>query len=204
MKLYTSPTSPFGRKAVMTALELGLMDRIERIRPDLQNPTAAFLAASPLCKIPALASDDGRSIVDSPVICEYLCSLVPGATLFPEAGQARWDALVQQALADGVMDAVILRRQERSRPAGQQLADREARQVSKIAHAMAALDRDAAAGRMDGSLTIGQIAVVAAAGYLDFRLPEEDWRADHPALAAVVARLQDRPSVRETVPADAA
>src|SRR3546814_19088642 len=60
-------------------------------------------AANPVKKIPALVTDDGMTLFDSPVICEYLDSLSSGAKMFPH-GKARWEALRLQAAADGMLE----------------------------------------------------------------------------------------------------
>src|SRR5580693_8379351 len=98
MKLRYSPTSPFVRKVTVAAYELGLDSRIERI-PTAVAPTKRnddVVRENPLVKIPALTTDDGLVIYDSPVICEYLDTLHGGAKLFPAAGKARWIALRQR------------------------------------------------------------------------------------------------------------
>ena len=109
MKLCYSPTSPYVRKVVVTAMETGLEPGIERIANNVWDPATDIAATNPLGKVPALTTDDGAVLFDSPVICEYLDSLHDGAKLFPAAGPARWRALRQQALCDGILDAGILR-----------------------------------------------------------------------------------------------
>ena len=111
MKLFYSSHSPFVRKVRVTAAVLGLDDRIEIVEtpttPVATDP--AVVAANPLGKIPALTTDDGETLYDSRVICEYLISLAGNETLLPSGGPARWAALRLQALADGLMEAAILR-----------------------------------------------------------------------------------------------
>ena len=50
--------------------------------------------------------------------------------------------------------------------------------------------------------TLADIAVGCALGYLDFRFPALDWRARHDNLARLQAKLMQRPSFTETMPAD--
>jgi len=99
MKLYYSVASPFVRKVLMTALELGVADRIDRVTTDAWTATEGLPQDNPLCKVPTLVLEDGTPLFDSPVICEYLNSLADGA-LFPPDGPRRWTALRLQALAD--------------------------------------------------------------------------------------------------------
>src|SRR5689334_5968404 len=118
MKLRFSPTSPYVRKVMMVIHELGLTDRVQLETTDAWSPTTTLPTTNPLGKVPALVLDDGSALFDSPVIAEYLDSLPGGGTapLFPASGPARWTALRQQALADGICDAAILRRLEGNRP----------------------------------------------------------------------------------------
>ncbi|HJV69402.1 glutathione S-transferase C-terminal domain-containing protein, partial [Ideonella sp.] len=44
------------------------------------------------------------------------------------------------------------------------------------------------------------IAVGCALGYLDFRYPQIDWRADHPNLHKLYDKLAARPSFVDTAP----
>ena len=119
MKLRYSLTSPYVRKVVVCALELGIDGRIERIATNTADPANGLAADNPLAKVPALITDDVGPLYDSPVICEYLDSLQGAPKLHP-AGAARWPALRRQALADGMLDAAILRRLEEMRPKGEQ------------------------------------------------------------------------------------
>src|ERR1700687_5264119 len=107
MRLRYSPTSPFVRKVMVVALETGLVERIERITTIVAptKPNEEVARENPLVKLPALTTDDGLVLYDSPVICEYLDTLHSGATVFPASGKARWIALRQQALGDGMLDA---------------------------------------------------------------------------------------------------
>ena len=114
MKLYHSTTSPYVRKVMVVAIELGLADRIELV-PAKVSPvvrTAPVIADNPLGKLPTLVADDGMVIFDSRVIVEHLDALAGGGRLIPASGAARWRALTDQALADGILDAALLERYE--------------------------------------------------------------------------------------------
>ncbi len=201
MKLCYSATSPFVRKVVVAAIELGLDGRIERQPTSAWDPATRLVEINPLSKVPALVTDSGEALYDSPVICEYLDSL-GGGKLFPAAGAARWAALRQQALADGIMDAGVSARMEMQRPAEKQSADWAARQKAAIRRALDALEAEAAA--LNGALTIGQVAVGCALGYLDFRYEADEWRKGRPKLAAWYDGFARRPSMSTTVPKDPA
>ncbi len=199
MKLRYSPTSPYVRKVLVTAIELGLDKRIERVLNSTLDPNSD----NPLGKVPALIMDDGEVLYDSPVICEYLDSLHQGAKLIPAEGPARWRALRQQALCDGIADAAILRMLEtRRRPEALRWPDSIAQQSGKVSRALDRLEAEVA--HLEGALTIGQIATGCTLEYLDFRFGDEDWRPAHPKLAAWQATFAKRPAMGKTVPKDPA
>ncbi len=204
MKLRYSPTSPYVRKVMVVALETGLAERIERIAttvaPTKLNDEVA--RENPLVKVPALTTDDGLVLYDSPVICEYLDTLHEGAKLFPASGKARWIVLRQQALGDGILDAAILTRYEVLRPKEYQWQDWIDAQMRKVRGALAALEIEAEQGGLEGALTIGQITVGCALGYLDFRFDSEGWRDRHRRLGAWFDEFMKRKAMQLTVPRD--
>ena len=199
MQMYSSPTSPFARKARVTAHELGLDARITLINISLSpvNPHRELRAHNPLGKLPALITDAGETLYDSPVICEYLDTLAGGGRIFPASGPARWTALRRQALADGLTDATVLVRYETAaRPTTLQWQEWIEGQFLKVRTALDALETEDLGGAFD----IGAISVACALGYLDFRFPEERWRETRPRLAAWHAALSERPSLASTRP----
>src|SRR5450432_1079384 len=107
MKLYWPASSPFARKVVVAAHEVGLGDRLELtfLRPTPTKANPLLSKDNPLSKIPVLILDDGTALFDSPVICEYLDSLHQGPKLVPASGGARWRTLKLQALCDGILDS---------------------------------------------------------------------------------------------------
>jgi glutathione S-transferase len=206
MKLRYSPTSPYVRKVMVVALETGLAERIERIATTVAptKPNEEVARENPLVKVPALTTDDGLVLYDSPVICEYLDTQHGGAKLFPASGKARWMALRQQALGDGILDAAILGRYEILRPKENQWQDWIDAQLRKVRGALAALEMEVEAGELGGPLTIGLITVGCALGYLDFRYASEDWRSRQRRLAVWFDEFSQRKSMQLTVPKDPA
>ena len=200
MKLYLNPASPFARKVRISALELGLAERIELIEVSLSpvQPHHGLRSHNPLGKIPALLTEADEALYDSPVICEYLDALAGGDRLWPAAGAARWRALRRQALADGLAEAAILMRYELViRPEALRWSEWLDGQRLKVRTALDALEAEP----LDGPFDIGAISIVCALEYLEFRFPEERWREGRPQLAAWHERLRRRPSVASTRPA---
>ncbi|UKJ74613.1 glutathione S-transferase N-terminal domain-containing protein [Azospirillum brasilense] len=198
MKLRWSPTSPYVRKVAMVLIECGLDSAVEKQVTNAWAPDTDLPADNPLGKVPALILDDGSALYDSPVIAEYLDTLHDGPRLFPASGPARWTALRQQALADGICDAAILRRLELQRPDGERSESWADRQRRAVARALDVLEAEAPA--LDGTLTIGTLSILVALGYLDFRFGHEHWRVGRPELAAWFASASDLDSFRRTAP----
>ena len=211
MKLFFGSASPFVRKVMVAAIETKLEGRLElkKLGPlSAAKPTPELAAVNPLAKIPTLVLDDGRTIVDSRVICEYLDSLHDGPKLFPAIGEARWRALTRAAWADGLLEAAIAARIERSRAAELQSPDWIAGQMGKATRTLDVLEHQTEkAGLPNGlagpaSIDVGDVGVGCALGFLDFRMPDLAWRQARPALARWFGELSQRRSMRLTVPAD--
>jgi len=201
MKLRYSPTSPYVRKVIVLALERGLDKKIERL-PTVTSPVAPDAALSkdnPLIKVPAMTLKNGITLFDSPVVCEYLDTLHKGAKLFPASGARRWKALRQQAIGDGLLDAALLVRYEVAvRPENLRWKEWIDGQMRKIAQTLDVLEREA--GDLAGGLTIGQITIGCALGYLDFRFADMGWRKTRPKLAAWFEKFSKRKSMQATMP----
>lgn len=201
MKLRFSATSPYVRKVVVTAMEAGLGDRIEKVETNVWDPATDIAEDNPLGKVPALTTDDGTVLCDSPVICEHLDSLNSGQKLIPAEGPARWQALNLQALADGIMDGAVGQVIEtKQRPEALRWDGWIERQKGKIGRALDTLEAKAADGSLGGEVTVGSIAVGCALAYLDFRFAGDDWRSSHPALAGWFEGFSQRPSMQASQP----
>ncbi|WP_298727712.1 glutathione S-transferase [uncultured Ferrovibrio sp.] len=201
MKLYYSPTSPYVRKVTALAMETGLDAKIERVpvttTPVEQSPDLAN--ANPLVKVPALVTDEGLHLFDSRVICEYLDGLHQGPKFFP-TGAARWIALREQALGDGLLDAALLVRYEGFlRPEDKRWTAWSDGQMKKLRGALAEIEK--LAPSFGNRVDIGTVTIACALGYLDFRYAHLDWRKDYPQAAAWAATFFERPSLKATVPA---
>jgi glutathione S-transferase len=202
MKLRYSPTSPYVRKVIVAAIEVGVEGRIEVVPTDPWDPETDLPDDNPLGKVPTLITEDGMTLIDSSVICEYLDRLHDGPPLFPPAGEVRWQALRWRVLGDGILDASVSRRvEDKFHERHLRSADWIARQKRTIERTLAALEREVSE-ISQAPITIGHISVGCALGYLDLRFPEDDWRTGHPALAAWYADFVQRPSMAATAPGD--
>jgi glutathione S-transferase len=206
MKLYYAATSPFVRKCLVSAHELGLRERIELV-PAAAHPVnrdRALVAHNPLGQIPTLVTADGAVHYDSRVICEYLNALgngrlIPPAGSSSDAGPSRWTVLGDQALADGVMDAAILTRYETAvRPEDLRWNDWILGQLDKVHCGLAEIERRAP--NFGNRVDIGTISMACALGYLDFRFASLAWRGQRAATAAWFERFAKRESMAATRP----
>ena len=201
MKLFHTPTSPFVRKVMVAAHELGLTGRIETtfLRPSPLQADATLSHENPLSKIPVLVTDDGETIFDSRVICEYLDTLHAGPKLVPEAGPHRWRVLRTQAVGDGILEAGIQVFYERlHRPKELQWQPWSLGQAQKGAQALDALEAQVEGLR--GPLDLGQITIACALGWLEFRDVLPALREGRTKLFTWYDEFCERPSMKATVP----
>ena len=200
MQLLSNPLSPFGRKVKIAIAMKGLKDKIELKPIDTNIPDNTEInAANPLAKIPTLVAEDGTTIFDSKVICEYLDGLAGGPVLFPSSPKERIRTLVAGALADGILDAALLMVYEkRFRPEEKWHAPWVQRQQDKVNRGLAFLEKNPPA--WGANPDYGHLTTACALGYLDFR-HEGKWRAGHPTLVAWLDRFAAAvPAFEETRP----
>lgn len=204
MQLIGSLASPFVRKVRVVLAEKKL--ECEFV---LDNPWAAdtqLSLSNPLGQVPCLIMDGGEAVFDSRVIVEYLDTLSPVGKLIPPAGRDRIEVKTWEALADGLMDAGIAARLEKTwagRAEGERSAAWIERQLGKVEKTLAAMS--SALGEkpfcFGVSLGLADIAVVCALDWLDFRFPElADWKERYPNLQALQERMATRPSFETSKP----
>jgi len=200
MKLHWSPKSPYVRKVMICAQELGLTDRMELIRSvaAMLKPNERLMRDNPLSKIPTLVLEDGFTLFDSVVICEYLNDLGAGS-LFPRQGADKWQALRWHALGDGLLDVLILWRNEREReiPLTALVDAFELKTLAVLKQL-----EDEAQALNETAFSIGHVTVGCALGYMNYRFDALGWRGIAPRLAEWYAETSSRPSFQRTEPVD--
>jgi len=202
MKLIGAYTSPYVRKVRIVLAEKKL--DYQFVLEDVWN-SDAIRQANPLGKVPCLVMEGGEAVFDSRVIVEYCDMLSPVGKLIPSNGRERAEVRTWESLADGVLDAAILARLEQTWP-GRTEAQRSPqwieRQMGKIDAALAAMSKGLAEKPFCAGIhmTLADIAVGCALGYLDFRFSQIDWRGAHPNLARLAEKLAQRPSFIDTLP----
>ncbi len=201
MKLISVTASPFVRKVRALILELDLQDTVilqdvGAVTPVSNNSDLNLV--NPLGMVPALELDDGSSLYDSPVICEYLNQIADGP-FFPADPVRRFQTLGLQALGDGILDlSVALRYETVVRPEALRWQDWIDHQNEKITRGLDALETKCE--QFDASRLIGEITIACTLGYRDFRYADDDWRAGRPALTAWFEQIMQRDSLRQTMP----
>ena len=203
MKLIGSSTSPYVRKVRITMAEKKL--DYQYVTENVWADDTRISESNPLGKVPCLVMEGAEALFDSRVIVEYLENLSPVGKLIPGNGRERAEVKTWEALADGVLDAAILARLEATWD-GRTNAQRSHawidRQLAKISASLKAMSRGLADKPYCAGihLSLADISVGCALGYLDFRFPEIAWRGDHPNLVKLQDKLMQRASFADTQP----
>jgi glutathione S-transferase len=203
MKLIGAITSPYARKVRIVLAEKKL--DYQFVPEDVWSADTQIAASNPLGKVPCLVMDGADAMFDSRVIVEYLDTLSPVGKLIPAPGRERAEVKTWEALADGLLDAAILARLEATWPGRSEGERSQAwidRQMGKITASLKAMARGLGEKPFCSGIhfSLSDVAVGCALGYLDFRFASLDWRADHPNLAKLYAKLALRQSFVDTSP----
>jgi glutathione S-transferase len=202
MRLIGSLTSPYVRKVrvVMAEKKLDYQHELEDVWANDK-----VTKSNPLGKVPCLVLPGGEAIFDSRVIVEYLDTRSPVSRLIPEGSRERIEVRTWEALADGIMDAALLARMEQTwagRTAEQRSQAWVDRQLHKVNASLAAISTGLADKPWCSGihLTLADIAVGCALGYIGFRFPQIEWREQHTNLARLADKLEARQSFIDTLP----
>lgn len=203
MKLIGAITSPYVRKVRVVMAEKKL--DYQFVEEDVWASDTTIMHSNPLGKVPCLVMEGGEALFDSRVIVEYLDTLSPVGKLIPAVGRERAEVKTWEALADGVLDALVLARLEANwsgRKKGERSQAWIDRQLEKTHASLKAMSQGLGEKPFCAGiyLSLADIAVGCALGYLDFRFPEIDWRSQYPNLAKLKEKLSQRASFAETMP----
>lgn len=204
MKLIGSVTSPYVRKVRIVMAEKKL--DYQFVSEDVWSDETSIHASNPLGKVPCFVMEGGEAVFDSRVIVEYLDTLSPVGKLIPSAGRERAEVKTWEALGDGLLDAALLARMEAVWTGRQDSQRSQAwidRQLDKIQQALGAMNKGLGDKPFCSGihLSLSDIAVGYAVGYLDFRFPHIDWRTPHPNLHKLYDKLSQRQSFADSLPA---
>ena len=190
--LYNGPTSPFGRKVKIVSIvhEIDLEEKIINVYE------ADFLDKSnPLRKIPTLLINN-LSIIDSDNICLYFDSIGNNKSLFPK--DRYWQIMSLTSLANGLMEAVLERFMEISRPENEQskkyinkLEKRTLRTIKWLENNWNNYNEE--------YLTMDQIAIACALDYTSFRFTKK-WKDEYSNLYKWLNIFLKNNFMRSTLP----
>jgi glutathione S-transferase len=204
LKLIGATTSPYVRKVRIVMAEKKL--EYTFVEENVWAADTTITHSNPLGKVPCLILDAGEALFDSRVIVEYLDILSPVGKMIPASGRERAEVKTWEALADGLLDASILARLEATwsgRTEEQRSLKWIDRQLAKVSDSLKAMsvglgDKPFCSGI---HISLADIAVGSALGYLDFRFPEIHWRVNYPNLAKLQEKLMQKQSFIDTKPA---
>lgn len=196
MKLWYSPISPFVRKVLVFAHEAGLADSLVLVHGNVWEPQTDITRDNPLGKVPALATADDV-FAGSYLCCEYLDSLHAGPRLIPPEPGRRCPVMQLHAFADGIIEATVASVVEQLRRPKELVyqgnLDRQREKITRTLDKIAPLPPQQAAD-------IATITLGCALGYLDFRMPQLNWREGRSALSLWYQSFSARKSMQATVP----
>jgi glutathione S-transferase len=198
MQLYMSANSPYARKARLVAYELGLHDSVKMVEVNPRDPSTGFWEINPLAKIPALMTNSGHIIYDSPVICEYLNEVEGDGHLLSQDGQERWRTRTLVALVDGVLDAGMAVRLENMRPEEERSADWIEKQLATASRGMDTLEKSVP--EFANNVDLGTIGVACAIAWLQLRHGDHVWLSKRPQLNEWYGEFVQRESFQKTLP----
>ncbi len=198
MKLFYSPNSPYARKCRVAIIEKAVEHRVELVSVMPSDNPPELLEVNPLGTVPALLLSSGRTLCESPVICEYMDNIAGRNILFPNGKNERFEALSLAALADGVMDAAVACVMEGRRPEEKRYPawiERKEKAIMRTISELAKYDFNE-----KSTFHIGGINCAVALSYVKFRLPHLDWEKEHESLASWLEFINKRHSMLETAP----
>ena len=193
MKLLYTKRSPYARKVRVIALEKSIP--LELIDEDLQKKSQRLLDANPLGKVPTLVLDNGPTIFDSPVICQYLDGLSDKVMMIPHEAAERIEVLKWEAFADDLMVAAINLYMEKVRhPQDFRHKDFTATLEKNILSSYGYIDKNLPKLK---NFNLASIAIASAIGYIHFRLPHLKVQG---TLSQWFEEISKRPSMAQTIP----
>lgn len=201
MKLHTTPTSPYGRIARVVLIEKGLRNRIPVIPAQTRKPGSPYYDINPSGRVPCLELDDGTVLEESALVSAYLDSLDGEPMFVYPDGKVGWEARRLEAMARSMLDGIaLLGREFMYRDENERSATIIAHETARANRLADAFEREADHPALNGPLNMAQITLACTFDGRENKPEGFDWRAGRPKLAALIDRLGERASVRETRP----
>ena len=192
MKLLYTKRSPYARKVRVVALEKGIS--LDCVDEDLQKKSQRLLDANPLGKVPTLVLDNGETVFDSSVICQYLDGLDHARIMVPREPHERLKVLQWESVADDLVSTAINLYMEKVRHPQDYHQDFVAAGENNIRQAYGYIATHLPQFK---EFNLAPVAIASAIGYIHFRLPHLKVSG---ALAAWFDEISTRPSMAQTLP----
>lgn len=200
MKLYASPASSFARKIRVMLIEKNVPHELVMLNVWEAND---YQRINPVGKVPALELDDGRVLINSPVIADYLDGKYPTPRFIPADAEGRLDVRRWEAVADGTMDAVAVTLYEnRFHDEAARSEPYLARLKGKIDAGLALLDQRLGdrPWLVGDSMSLADLAISCHVGFLAVRMPHLFPQDRYANIARLWKTLEGRASMAGTVP----
>lgn len=200
MKLYASPASSFARKIRVLLLEKNVPHEV--IMMNLWEPND-YQSINPIGKVPALKLDDGRVLINSPVIADYVDGKYPAPRFIPADPDGRLEVRRWEAVADGAMDAAAVILYEK------RFHDEAARSEAYLTRLRGKIDAGFAALEallgnrpwlVGDSISLVDLATACHMGFLTLRMPDLFPQERYPNLVRLWKTMEARESMKKTVP----
>jgi glutathione S-transferase len=200
MKLYASPGSSFARKIRVMLIEKNVSHEVEML--NLWEPNE-LQKINPIGKVPALELDDGRVLINSPLIADYVDGKYPNPRFIPSDPDTRMAVRRWEALADGMMEAVGATLYEtRFHDEATRSQPWLARQRGKIDAGLSALE-----GMLGNrpwcigdAMSLSDLAISCHLGFIAVRMPWLFPQERYPNLARLWKAMETRESMKKTAP----
>jgi glutathione S-transferase len=198
MQLYVTLTSPYARLARVVVIEKGFADRVLIVEAKTRVPDSPYYQVNPSGRVPFLVTDDGLRTEDSRVICAYLDGLDGKVSLHPVA-DVTWSHARLEASARSMLDGIAVWAREMARPENERSPKLLAHEAARTERVADVFESEVSKSVLRGPLNMAQLVLAVALDTARLR-KFGDLTNGRPSLAAWLAPLMQRASLRATVP----
>ena len=198
MKLIYTTTSPLARKCRIILRELGLTDKIEEIITTTRSEDSLIMSYNPNGMVPTLETDEGYTICESTVICNYLEKQSKNKEFIPQKEQEYWQIIGLDAIASQMLESVGSRARDTKFkpkefhfPAGIQYEQRRVQRGLDFLEKKSSIFMNKV-NRLH--ITLGMVCLV-----LDNVFPDEKWKENRSDILKVYEEFKSRDSFKDTV-----
>lgn len=197
MKLFTTPTSPYGRLVRIVIAERGLVDRVEVMPAQTRTPGSSYYKLNPSGRVPYLVRGDGPSFEDSQLICLHLDRLDGRPRLHLPPEHQDWHYGRLESYARSMLDGLSVFIREMRRPEHERSPTIVRHETDRATRLADHWDGEVDAPLMQRPLNMAQLLLIVA---LDVAAASAigSLEKNRPRLGAWAAAMRLVPSVRAT------